>query len=112
MPRLRDLFRSNDVPKGLHHCPRCRTSFMCPIEWETDGDEHWLMRLRCGECGIWRRARATNAEAKELDLVLNAQEGQIRRALARIDREQMEAELDVFVGALQRDLIDAGDFAP
>jgi len=82
-----------------------------PIAWETDGDEHWLIELRCGECGIWREARVTNEEAKSFDLALNDHTDQIRRALDRIDRERMEAELDVLVGALEYDLIDPADFA-
>jgi hypothetical protein len=34
-----------------------------------------------------------------------------RARAARLDREQMAAELDSFVAALDRDLIDATDFA-
>ena len=84
---------------------------MCPIAWETDGDEHWLIELRCGECGAWREVRVTNEEAKAFDFTLDRQTDQIRRALDRIDRERMEAELDVLVGALEHDLIDPADFA-
>jgi hypothetical protein len=96
---------------GLHRCPACRRDFACPIDWETDGSRHWLIRLRCGACSVWREVRASNAEAKDFDLLLAAQTAQMRRALVRFDRERMEAEIDAFVAALEHDLIDATDFA-
>jgi transcription elongation factor Elf1 len=97
--------------RGLDRCPECGHAFVCPMEWETDGDEHWLIELRCGECGAWRETRVTNAEAKAFDLALDRQCAEIVRALQRSDRERMETELSVFTAALARDLIDAGDFA-
>ena len=95
---------------GPHRCVECGRDFMCPIEWETVGDEHWLIHSRCGECGAWRSEVVTNAEAKRYDLLLARQSEVIARGLARIDRERMAAELDRFVAALDRDLIDATDF--
>ena len=84
---------------------------MCPLEWETVGDEHWLIHSRCGECGTWRSEVATDAEAEHFDLTLARQSAEIARCLARLDRERMAAELEHFVAALDRDLIDAADFA-
>lgn len=99
------------APRGLEYCPECWRPMVCPIDWETDGEQHWLMHLRCGECGAWREVRVTNEEAKEFDLALDRHVDQIRRALERIDRERMAAELDTLVVALEKDLIDAADFA-
>ena len=95
---------------GPHRCLQCGRDFMCPIEWDTVGEEHWLIQSRCGECGAWRSEVVTNAEAKRYDLLLARQSEVIARGLARIDRERMAAELDRFVAALDRDLIDATDF--
>jgi hypothetical protein len=95
---------------GPHRCLQCGRDFMCPIEWDTVGEEHWLIHSRCGECGAWRSEVVTNAEAKRYDLLLARQSEVIARGLARIDRERMAAELDRFVAALDRDLIDATDF--
>jgi hypothetical protein len=109
--RLRRFLGLGRADEGLHRCRDCGRSFVCPMDWEADGEEHWMIRLRCGECGVVRELRVTNAQASEFDLELYGQTVVIRRALDRIDREQMESELDVFVAALQRDLIDAADFA-
>jgi hypothetical protein len=96
---------------GLHCCPDCRRPFMCPIEWDTVDEERWLIQSRCGECGTWRSDIVTNEEAKDYDVTLARQSAEIERRLARIDRERMEVELDMLVAALDRDLIDAADFA-
>lgn len=105
------FFRRLFASGGLELCPQCRRSTVCPIAWETDGDEHWLIELRCGECGDWRGLRVTNEQAKAFDVTLDRHTEEIRRALDRIDRERMETELDVLVGALAYDLIDPADFA-
>ena len=96
---------------GPHRCLDCGQPFMCPLEWDTVGEEHWLIHSRCGECGAWRSEVLTNAEAKRFDITLARQSEEIARSLARIEREQMTAELDRFVAALDHDLIDATDFA-
>jgi len=84
---------------------------MCPLEWDTVGDDHWLIASRCGECGTWHSEVVTNEEANRYDLVLAQQSAAIARALARLERERMTVELGLLVAALDRDLIDAGDFA-
>lgn len=66
--------------RALERCPECRRPFMCPLDWRTAGDDHWVIALRCGECG-------------------------------QLDRSRMRHDLDVLVAALDRDLIDAADFA-
>jgi len=98
-------------PGGLHRCPACGEAFVCPVAWETDGEEHWWIQLRCAACDTWRDVRATNAEAKQFDLVLDRQCGEIHREVLRIDREHMRAELATLIAALEHDLIDAADFA-
>jgi hypothetical protein len=83
---------------------------MCPIAWDASGESHWLIHLRCGECGARRDALATNEEAEAFDVELDRQTAPIARALERLDRERVTAEVEAFVAALQRDLVDAGDF--
>ena len=92
-------------------CEHCGRDFVIPVSWFDLDEERWSIRLRCGECGAWREVRVTNAEAKDFDLTLDRQTAQIRSALDRIDHERMHAECAAFLGALQRDLIDAADFA-
>ena len=85
---------------------------MCLMDWEPAGELHWLIGLRCGECGAWREALVTNEEAHAFDLELGRQTAEIARALERLDRERMTADIDTLVAALRHDLVDAADFAP
>ena len=97
--------------RGLHKCRECGLDHVCPVEWKATDEAHWWMLLRCGDCGVWQEVMATNAEAAELDQVLDRHVALIERALARLDAERMAREIEAFVGALSHDLIDAADFA-
>ena len=114
--RLRRIFSAaarglSGSRSSLTYCPECRRPFMCPMEWETAGESHWLIELRCGECGCWREVRTTNEEASAFDLLLDRQTAPIERELERLDRRRMEAEAEAFIAALEHDLVDAADFA-
>ena len=89
----------------------CGSTCVCPVEWEPDGPERWRIQLHCGECDVWRSVSVTNVEAKEFDRVLDRQTAAIERVLAEIDCERMRGEVEAFLLALDRDLIDPADFA-
>jgi hypothetical protein len=110
--RLRALFGPRDpVPRTLLDCGGCGRSTVCPVDWETAGEDHWWISFRCGECGRRTEQVVTNAAAAELDCLLAAQEQRIRREADRMERERMANEVDAFIGALHHDLIAPADFA-
>jgi hypothetical protein len=92
-------------------CPSCRAPFLCPMDWGAVDDAHWWVLSRCGECGAWSETQITNPQAARLDLELNRQQALIWRAAERLEAERMAVEAETFIAALQRDLIDAADFA-
>ena len=69
------------------------------------------MLLRCGVCGTTVPKILSNAEAQRYDCDLNRGWNQIRSALERIEREDMAEWTAAFTTALDRDLIDPGDFS-
>ena len=93
-------------------CPACGSDRFCPIEWETAGEHHWWMLLRCGECQAWVEGTVGNEQAAALDIELDRQQAEIAGALATLEMERMAAEVDAFTTALDLDLVDADDFAP
>jgi hypothetical protein len=95
---------------GLHECPECRSDMVCPVRWHSVDSERWAMELRCGECGSERKVVASNAQAADFDGALNERQRKIERALQRLDASRMAAEVDAFVQALERDLIEPADF--
>ena len=96
---------------GLHECPECRSDMVCPVQWHSVDSERWAMDLRCGECGSERKVVASNAQAADFDGALNERQRKLERALQRLEATRMANEIDAFVEALERDLIDAADFA-
>jgi hypothetical protein len=81
------------------------------MEWDTFGDDHWLMWLRCGDCGFWIEGVVDNRIAAALDVLLDRQQAEIAEAARALESERMADEAERFIASLRRDLIDASDFA-
>jgi hypothetical protein len=95
---------------GLQICPRCHAGFVHPVDWCEADDEHWWMLLRCGECTAEREVTIGDDIAKRYGEDLDVAQREIDRAAQRLDLDRMAAETEIFVQALERDLVDAGDF--
>ena len=89
----------------------CHADLVHPAEWHESGDEHWWMLLRCGACGTAREVVVTNEVAERYGRDLDAAQAEMARAAHALDVERMAAEAETFAEALERDLIDADDFA-
>jgi hypothetical protein len=92
-------------------CIACRRDFVDPIEWDAVGDDRWWMLLRCGECGVTREVTVADADAQRFDIELDDRASLIASAADRLDLDRMAAEAATLIAALERDLIDAADFA-
>jgi hypothetical protein len=79
--------------------------------WEPDGDEHWSIDMRCGDCGHSWNTVITNSRAERLDVQLDGDMYVLRQALRSLDLERMTAEVEAFAAALDRDLVEPADFA-
>jgi uncharacterized Zn finger protein len=100
--------------RSLHEalvvCRSCGSDFVNPVSWHEQGEAHWWIRLRCGECGLVREVEVSNDEANRYDAELDRGVTKIASTLTSLDRARMVAEADVFKMALERDLIGPGDF--
>jgi hypothetical protein len=74
-------------------------------------DTHWWMLLRCGACDTWREVTVTNEIAARFDLELDRRLDIVARALDRLDRTRMAADVETMILALRHGLVDAADFA-
>jgi hypothetical protein len=97
-------------PGRLVHCARCDSDFVNPVSWDERGETGWWIRLRCGECGAVREVDVSDEEARRFDRELDQGLERIAATVARLEREHMIADIEVLTAALQRDLIDPGDF--
>jgi len=110
--RRREIRGSTSLPgSGLHVCDECHGDFVHPVEWCEADAEHWWMRLRCGACFREREITVPDEVAQRFGRDLDAAEEEIGRAAEALDHERMEREVEAFAAALERDLIDADDFA-
>jgi hypothetical protein len=100
-----------DPGSGLEVCAACHADHVHPVEWEESGDEHWWMLLRCGACRADREVTVTNEAAERYGRDLDAAQAVMARAARELDLERMSAEVEALAAALERDLIDADDFA-
>jgi len=74
-------------------------------------ESRWSVLLRCGECRREREVVVPLGVVARLDDDIRTATHTIARALERADRERLAREADAFAAALDRDLIDAADFA-
>jgi hypothetical protein len=96
---------------GLSTCVMCHRDMVVPVEWDTVAGERWWIFVRCAHCGISREVVVTDEVARRYDDELSVGTAAIRRAADRLEQERMSAEVEHFVAALERDLIEPSDFA-
>ena len=84
---------------------------MNAVQWEPVYEHAWWIMLRCGECGHFGDALVSNATAERFDEELDRRADPIARALHQLELERMATEVESLIVAIQRDLVDADDFA-
>jgi hypothetical protein len=97
--------------ESLDLCPTCGGDFVYPVQWHEVDETHIWVRLRCGECGASRGDTFTDEVLDHYDRKLDDACEQIADEADRLHREWRSTEADAFAAALDRDLIDAGDFS-
>jgi hypothetical protein len=104
--------KAKDEPAaGLETCKLCGLDYVNPVDWEPLDEAGWWMLLRCAECETYREAIVADADAERFDSELNRRADVLARALHRIERQEMLADVEMLTMALRRGLIDAADFA-
>jgi hypothetical protein len=105
------LVRQRPRPgEDLHVCPACGGELVQPVEWAPAGASLWRVALRCPECE-WCDDRVHDQKTMDrYDEVLDDGTEALLNDLTQLSRAIMEEEVDRFVDALQRDLIQPEDF--
>jgi hypothetical protein len=96
---------------GLHICPVCRADFVVPVTVEAVEGARWHLLLRCGECQTYRDVVVTKAVAERYEEDWERGVADVAAEHERLEHERMAADVEVLIVALERDLIDAADFA-
>lgn len=94
----------------LHICPACGSGLVYPVEWGPVGACRWRVELRCPECEWERAGTYEQSVLDRFDAVLDAATDSLVADLRRLQRSNMEEELERFNLALSGDLILPEDF--
>jgi hypothetical protein len=109
--RMRHNRKRKDPEVHLVSCAMCGGDYVNPVDWEPVGETQWWMLLRCGACDTWREVTVTNEIAARYDLELDRRMDIVARALERLDRSRMAAEVETMILALRHGLVDPADFS-
>jgi hypothetical protein len=91
-------------------CGACGSDFVHAADWQRQDGARWWFLLRCGGCDDEREAVLTHAAAERLEDHIERGMEEIAAAARRIDQERMAAQAEIFITALDRNLIDPADF--
>lgn len=97
-------------PEDLHVCPECTSTMVYPTDWVPVDLAHWRVDLRCPECE-WRQAGLYEQGVLDrFDTILDAGTDSLVHDLGRLQRANMEDEVERFSLALEQNLIVPEDF--
>jgi nucleotide-binding universal stress UspA family protein len=94
----------------LHVCFYCAGEFVHPVDWTEAGAGQWRILLRCPECEATREGVFEQGAVESLDDELDRATGALLSDLQRVTHANMAEEIDLFVRALDADLIAPSDF--
>ena len=94
----------------LHVCPFCASHLVYPVDWLPEGTCHWRVLLRCPECEWTETGIYEQAALDRFDSILDAGTDALLEDLRRLQRSNMEGEVQRFAGALGAGLITPDDF--
>jgi hypothetical protein len=92
-------------------CAQCRSDAAAVAYSRPHGPDDWVIGLRCGDCESWQELTVSHRAMARLEHQLIAGRHAIERDLGALERTRMVGYIETFIVALERDLIDAGDFA-
>ncbi len=103
---------ASDAPttEPLHVCFYCSGELVYPIDWSEAGASRWRILLRCPECEATREGIFDQPAVEGLDDELDRATGALLNDLQRVTHANMAEEIDLFVRALEADLIVPSDF--
>jgi hypothetical protein len=109
-----ERFRSPAPPPepepDLRTCRSCGLPYVGPLDCSAEGARFRIL-LRCGNCDSRRRVLVSTGQATRFECDVAYDIIEIAREAERLDRARFAAQTAAFAVALERDLIDASDFA-
>jgi hypothetical protein len=108
--RRRQAPGSGTAPEHLHVCFHCAGELVYPVDWTEEGPRRWRIVLRCPECESTREGVFEQSTVERLDDELDRATGELLSDLRRMTHANMSDEIEIFIRALDADLIEPSDF--
>jgi hypothetical protein len=96
--------------QDLHRCGTCASELVYPVCWEESGPGHWEVTLRCPSCEWSGTGVYTQETVERFDEELDRGTDALVRDLKRLERANLEEEVERFLAALRDDHILPMDF--
>jgi hypothetical protein len=96
--------------EALHVCPRCAGGLVHPLDWVEESPGRWRILMRCPDCDLMREGVFGQALVERLDEELDKATGSLLEDLKQLTHTNMAEEIELFIRALQLDLIEPSDF--
>lgn len=96
--------------EALHVCPHCAGGLVHPLDWAEDSPGRWRISMRCPDCDLLREGVFGQTLVERLDEELDKATGALLSDLKRLTHANMTEEIELFVHALELDLIGPSDF--
>lgn len=109
-PAHTDQRQADPAAEPLHVCFYCGGELVHPVDWVEAGERQWRILLRCPECEATREGVFEQEAVEELDDELDRAAGSLLSDLQRVTHANMAEEIDLFIRALDADLIQPCDF--
>ncbi len=101
---------ADQATEPLHVCFYCAGELVHPVDWSEAGPSRWRILLRCPECEATREGVFEQTAVECLDEELDRAAGSLLSDLQRVTHANMAEEIDLFIRALDADLIQPCDF--
>jgi len=95
---------------ALHVCVSCASELVYPLDWDEAHPGHWRILLRCPDCENTREGVFGQAAVERLDDELDRATGALLSDFRRMTHANMAEEIELFIRALNADLIGPSDF--
>jgi hypothetical protein len=96
--------------EALHVCTTCGGRHVHPLDWMEESPERWRIVLRCPDCEQTREGVFGRAMVEQLDDELDRASVVLLDDYMSMVRANMSEEIELFVRALDLDLIGPSDF--
>ncbi len=107
-PAAEDVVATPSV--ALHVCASCAGELVYPLDWDEAHPGHWRILLRCPDCENTREGVFGQAAVERLDDELDRATGALLSDFRRMAHANMAEEIELFIRALDADLIGPSDF--